>query len=50
MQIATHPQSGAADFTILTEVAKITNLTFYRDLVTGSQLFSLCYKAVVCFT
>ena len=39
MLITTHPQSGAADFTILTEIAKFTNFTFlivktFREFVT----------------
>ena len=35
MPITTHdPQNGAADFAILTGIAKITNLTFSSDFVT----------------
>ena len=31
MIITTHPQSGAADFTILTEITKFANFTFFRQ-------------------
>ena len=45
MQMTKHHHNGAADFAILAEIAKFTNLTFFlRNLLRILQIFfNFCY-------